>query len=348
MPCTSQRHFAESMTRTAAAAHTFRERFYHTVTADWARLVDGPLPDVSQLMTTLGRISAAVADQTMTANHDLDRAKIELARRTEAWQQATAELRGELLALKRVLEGLLGPSAGRRLINCPPALPTTAQELATAARVAAAGLRDPQRELPGHAPLLIDRALWANLLEEKANALDEAGRRVYRQRQQVGAERDQRVDGLADLERQGRAAWLMLKGLMLFNNDLPLLKAMEGVRRPRRKRVSAQPVVALPEPVPVALAEGIPELPASTGLPELPAFAENVAAAPPLAVVDPRGIEEASGLPPDAGLGLVQTRAADTVGHLGPPTSIRTEAAQTEQGIKTDHASGLTDFQGTG
>ena len=291
-PCPTQRFFAQSMFGAATAAGTYRARIAPRVSADWATLVDGDLPDADGLMAFLARISAVISTRTMDGNQDLDRAKIELARRREAWQACTAELRGEMLAIKRVLEGLLGPVEGRRFINCPAALPTAAQELASAARLAATNLRDPDRALPAGVPMVIDRTGWADHLEARAAELDEAGRQVLFQREQVGIERDKRGQGLTDLERQGRAAWLMLKGLMLFNNQPGLLKAVERLRRPRRKRALAAEAETRLEAIPIAISNpGWPDLVEEPLASEAVAYLEERAREAPVAYLEQRVTE---------------------------------------------------------
>ena len=255
-------HFSRAMYRGASSAAGLGAQIAPDLEQALSTLPAGEDLDVAALFRflsgVLGRVAAGTSnDQAMMrVNHRLDNCRQDL-------EAARAELRADLLALKKIAEVAFGKEQGRAFLLLPARLENEAPILAQRARAAVAQLRKDQALPAYQIPLDLDREAWARTLEKKQMAVEAADRTLLEQHKRVIEVRDGQHRNLATLERQGRAAWLMLKGLYLFADKPELIKDLERGPRVRsrtvdgaEREVEAEPAIEKEQPVIVEVASG--------------------------------------------------------------------------------------------
>ena len=234
--------FAVMMQGAAAAARTYKGRMNQQLTAALADYQAGTDLNVAQLVDLVTEITARAGTRTRENGAKLMQANHRLMGDREAWQKASSELRTALRDLKHIMEAAYGKTRARLFLNLPPALPPESLLLETAAASAVAALEDQDRPLPAHGQgLLLDRAYWARTLGEKLERARQTRSHLMEMRKLMTQYRADRNSEHEQLDRHGRAAWLILKGLLMFSDERLLVADLNNMRRPRRRQISETP-----------------------------------------------------------------------------------------------------------
>ena len=250
--------FAVMMRGAAAAARIHRERVSRRVEDEWSEFTAGNSPRVADLMSLVEEVSARTAARTREGMKELRQADTRLFMLREAWQKASRELRVALRDLKHIMEAAYGKTPARHFLGIPPTLPPEYLLIETAAASASTRLADASIPLPrGGAGLNLDRAYWAREIGGKLERARQTREALMDMRRIMIEKRDDRNREMARRSRQGRAAWLILKGLLLFNDEPTLLEDLNSMRRPRRRSGSED--VTLDEQASPAIQKNEPE-----------------------------------------------------------------------------------------
>ena len=256
---------ATSMASASASARKHRERVQRRVTSEWADYKAGKDQTIADLMDLVAEVTTRVEQRTLEGKHERSQADTVLWTRRKARNEASAVLRAALRDLKHILEAAHGKTAARHFLGIPDRLPADPRLLETAADGAVKRLRDNSIALPEGSPgLLLDRAWWAASLGEKLGTARQTRQALMNSRQEMIHRRDVRNREQVRLERQGRAAWLIFKGLLLFNDEGKLLEDLNSSRRPRGRAAETE------TPAVETMVEGQAEVSTTTSATEIP------------------------------------------------------------------------------
>ncbi len=231
-----QRHFA----RAAASAFNPDQLLGKEPTEVWSLFAEQNINPM-ELQYWLGQVLEYTSGHLLQASHQR---KISQAQRREARERrdrAVLALRESLLGLKKLAEAVFGVEEGRHYFGFSSQLPNVFVELGDIATMVIDNLRDPSRPVPKSLlPLSLDKSRWADDLEKLMIELEQASYSLNLHQEDVKNAQVQREHELERLDRWGRAAWLMLKGLYLFQEEDLALEQLNRIRRSRRKNVQTK------------------------------------------------------------------------------------------------------------